>query len=164
MMPYDYDGDGLLDVVMVGNDYGMELLQGRADAFNGLILKNMGNNQFKAIELNESGFYVPNDARALSKIHLANNKELILATQNHGALKVFAPKSSGGKVIYPQKNEVKAQITLKNGQKRLQEFYWGHSFLSQYPLSILMDGSVQSVDFLDKKNSVLRKVNGQEVQ
>jgi enediyne biosynthesis protein E4 len=164
MMPYDYDGDGLLDVVMVGNDYGMELLQGRADAFNGLILKNIGNNQFKAIELNESGFYVPNDARALSKIHLANNKELILATQNHGALKAFAPKSSGGKVIYPQKNEVKAQITLKNGQKRLQEFYWGHSFLSQYPLSILMDGSVQSVDFLDKKNNVVRKVNGQEVQ
>jgi enediyne biosynthesis protein E4 len=163
MMSYDYDGDGLLDVIMVGNDYGMELLQGRADAFNGLILKNLGGNQFKAIELNESGFYVPNDARALSKITLANKKELILATQNRGELKAFLPKSSN-KVIYPQKNEVKAQITLKNGQKRLEEFYWGHSFLSQYPLSISLNSSVQSVDFLDKKNNVLRKVNNQEVQ
>jgi enediyne biosynthesis protein E4 len=164
MMSYDYDGDGLLDVIMVGNDYGMELLQGRADAFNGLILKNLGGNQFKPIELNESGFYVPNDARALSKITLANKKELILATQNRGALKAFSPKSSSNTIIYPQKNEVKAQITLKNGQKRLQEFYWGHSFLSQYPLSISLNSSVQSVDFLDKKNNPVRKVSNQEVQ
>jgi enediyne biosynthesis protein E4 len=164
MMPYDYDGDGLLDVVMVGNDYGMELLQGRADAFNGLILKNLGGNQFKPIELNESGFYVPKDARALSKITLANKKEVILATQNRGALKAFAPKLSNSTTIYPQKNEVKAQITLKNGQKRLQEFYWGHSFLSQYPLSISLNSSVQSVDFLDKKNISIRKINNQEVQ
>jgi enediyne biosynthesis protein E4 len=169
MMPYDYDGDGLLDVVMVGNDYGMELLQGRADAFNGLILKNLGGNQFKPIELNESGFYVPNDARALSKITLANKKEVILATQNRGALKAFAltkfqAESQNLRTIYPQKNELKARITLKNGQKRLQEFYWGHSFLSQYPLSISLNSSVQSVDFLDKKNNSVRKVNGQDVQ
>jgi enediyne biosynthesis protein E4 len=168
MMPYDYDGDGLLDVMMVGNDYGMELLQGRADGFNGLVLKNMGknggNNMFKAIELNESGIYVPNDARALSRVHLGNQKELILATQNHGALTVFSPKRASSKVVYPQRNEVKAEIVLKNGQKRTQEFYWGHSFLSQHPLSILLDLSVQEVRFLDKKNGVVRTVNNQAIQ
>jgi enediyne biosynthesis protein E4 len=164
MVPYDYDADGLLDVVMVGNDYGMELLQGRADGFNGLVLKNMGKNTFKAIELNESGIYVPNDARALSRVHLANQKELILATQNHGALSVFSPKTPVSKVIYPQPNEIKAGIMLKNGQKRTQEFYWGHSFLSQYPLSILLDASVQEVRFLDKKNGVVRTVNNQVIQ
>jgi enediyne biosynthesis protein E4 len=164
MMPYDYDADGLLDVVMVGNDYGMELLQGRADGFNGLVLKNMGKNTFKAIELNESGFYVPNDARALSKIHLANQKELILATQNRGALTVFSPNLTAGKVVYPQRNEVKAEIVLKNGQKRTQEFYWGHSFLSQSPPPILLDASVQEVRFLDKKNGVVRTVNNPIIQ
>jgi enediyne biosynthesis protein E4 len=168
MMPYDYDADGLLDVMMVGNDYGMELLQGRADGFNGLVLKNMGKNggknTFKAVELNESGIYVPNDAKALSRVHLANQKELILATQNHGALTVFLPKTAVSKVVYPQRNEVKTEIVLKNGQKRMQEFYWGHSFLSQYPLSILLDASVQEVRFLDKKNGVVRTVNNQVIQ
>jgi enediyne biosynthesis protein E4 len=163
MMPYDYDNDGLLDVVMVGNDYGMELLQGRADGFNGLILKNIGMGQFKPIELNESGFYVPNDARALSKVRLANNKELILATQNRGELKIFAPNQSIvnqpiTQVIAPQKNEVKAVITFKNGQKRLQEFYLGHSFLSQYPLSISLNSSILEVIFFDKKNVATRKI------
>jgi enediyne biosynthesis protein E4 len=92
ILPMDYDKDGLQDVLMVGNDYGMELLQGRADAFNGLVLKNMGKGQFKPVELNESGFCVPNDARALAKIQLANKKELVLATQNRGILKIFQRK------------------------------------------------------------------------
>ena len=35
----DFDGDGNLDVVMNGNDYGTELTTGRYDAFNGLMLK-----------------------------------------------------------------------------------------------------------------------------
>jgi enediyne biosynthesis protein E4 len=114
--------------------------------------------QFKPIELNESGFYVPNDARALSKVRLANNKELILATQNRGELKVFAPNQPVTQVITPQKNEVKAVITFKNGQKRLQEFYLGHSFLSQYPLSISLNSSILEVSFFDKKNVATRKI------
>ena len=156
MLSYDFDHDGLLDVVMVGNDFGMELLQGRADAFNGLVLKNLGNGNFKAIELNESGFSVPGDARALTKINLANNKELILASQNKGELKVFDSKADRTKIIYPQKGETKAQIVFKNGQKRLQEFYWGHSFLSQQTNSIAMDKNIQEVLFLDKNNAVIR--------
>jgi hypothetical protein len=90
MLPYDVDKDGLLDVLMVGNDFGMELLQGRADAFNGLVLKNLGKNQFRAMDLEESHFFVPGDGRALAKIRLADGREIIVATQNRGALRVFS--------------------------------------------------------------------------
>ena len=38
----DVDLDGLLDIALVGNDFGMEVQQGRADAFNGLVLRNTG--------------------------------------------------------------------------------------------------------------------------
>ena len=164
MLPHDFDHDGLLDVAMVGNDFGMELLQGRADGFNGLILKNLGNGNFKAIELNESGFYVPGDARALTKVNIGNNNELFLASQNSGELKVFSPNVFKFKLIYPQKAETKAQIVLKNGQKRLQEFYWGHSFLSQQTNSILIDNSVKEVLFLDRNNNVVRRINSNMVQ
>ena len=37
MINDDIDGDGNLDVLMTGNDYGMEPYSGRHDAFNGLI-------------------------------------------------------------------------------------------------------------------------------
>ncbi|MGB5356197.1 MAG: FG-GAP-like repeat-containing protein, partial [Eudoraea sp.] len=39
----DVDQDKLMDIIMVGNDFGMEVQQGPADAFVGLILHNKGN-------------------------------------------------------------------------------------------------------------------------
>lgn len=175
MMPYDVDKDGLLDLMMVGNDYGMELLQGRADAFDGLVLKNMGNNQFKSIELDQSHFYIPNDARALTHINLANGKQLFLATQNKGAMKVFSLKNTettqnlklktqNSKPIPLSKNEVKALFLLKNGQKRLTEFYWGSTFLSQESRSIMLDSEVQEALFYDKNNEITRKIENRQLQ
>ncbi len=58
MLPYDIDHDGLLDLLMVGNDYGMELMQGRADAFCGLVLKNTGKTNLGALGGEKSFFYV----------------------------------------------------------------------------------------------------------
>src|SRR6185437_916011 len=42
----DYDGDGNLDLVINGNDYGTEPLLGRYDGLNGLFLKGDGNGNF----------------------------------------------------------------------------------------------------------------------
>ncbi len=156
MLPYDVDQDGRLDVLMVGNDYGMELLQGRADAFNGLVLHNTGNGQFRAMELEESRFYVPHDARALTRVGLANGQELLLATQNRDALFVFSPVVQPTATIALTNNEVQAVITLRNGQKRLQEFYWGSSFLSQEPRRISVGPQMQEVRFYDRKGQVTR--------
>ena len=156
MLPYDIDQDGLLDVLMVGNDYGMELLQGRTDAFNGLVLKNTGKGQFRAMELEESHFYVPHDARALTRIGLANGQELLLATQNRDALLVFSPRAQPASNLPLTNNEVKAVVTLQNGQQRLQEFYWGSSFLSQEPRRISLDAQVREVRFYDRNNRLTR--------
>ncbi len=168
MMPYDIDHDGKLDILMVGNDYGMELLNGRADAFYGLVLKNKGNNEFQPVELNESGFYVPGDARALSRIVSAKGNDLIVATQNKDSLKVFSAVSFqlsaiGNKhtklknVLHPTSTEIKCTILYKNGQKQTQEFYWGNAFLSQSSRSILLDDNIQEIIFFDGKNNITRK-------
>jgi enediyne biosynthesis protein E4 len=159
MMTYDYDGDGLLDVVMVGNDFGMELLQGRADAFNGLVLKNKDGKNFTALSIQQSGFVVPHDARALTRITVQNNThELILATQFRDDLKIFSPKKTSKKFIKLQDNEVKALILLKNGQKRLTEFTWGHSFMSQESRTIGLDDNMQNITFFNRQNIATRTV------
>ncbi len=90
MLPADVDGDGLTDLLLSGNDYGMELLQGRADAFYGLVLKNTGKGVFTPVELSQSGFFVPGDARGIAQVSV-KGRPYFVATQNRGPLKVFTP-------------------------------------------------------------------------
>src|SRR6185312_454462 len=61
----DYDGDGNLDVVLNGNDYGTEPLIGRYDALNGLLLKGNGQGGFAPLPISKSGIYIPGDGKAL---------------------------------------------------------------------------------------------------
>jgi hypothetical protein len=157
MMPYDYNEDGLLDVLLIGNDYGMELMQGRADAFYGLILKNMGKNKFKTVELDESHFFVPKDARSLSRVEVDGNSYLI-ATQNRDSLKIFSGKPASSKIIKLDKNEKMALITFKNGSSQRKEFYWGSGFHSQEPRNYLLDKLVSHVDFFDFHNKLTRTI------
>ncbi|MDX1942561.1 MAG: VCBS repeat-containing protein, partial [Saprospiraceae bacterium] len=159
ILPYDVNQDGLLDILMVGNDYGMELLQGRADAFNGLTLKNIGKNQFKSMGINESHFFVPKDARALTRLALADNREMIIATQNRDALKIFALRNSTTKTIRLNASEVKALVTFKNKQQRLEEFPWGSTFLSQVSRTIQFNEDIAEITFFDSNNKPTRKIN-----
>ncbi len=163
ILPDDFDGDGLTDILMVGNDFGMELLQGRADAFHGLVLKNVGKNIFKSIGLEESGFVVSGNARALARVDLAGGGELFLASQNKSALRVFARSTSltnrAAKNFPLKNNEVKVEITLADGQKQLHEFYWGSGFLSQSSRRVAVPAGAKKVDFWDGKGVVVRSLN-----
>jgi enediyne biosynthesis protein E4 len=89
ILSMDVNQDGLSDIVLNGNEYGMEMLQGRADAFNGLVLIN-NKKSFRQIPYQQSGFYVPGNGKGLAKI-LIKGKLHILAAQNKGKLLVFLP-------------------------------------------------------------------------
>ena len=159
ILPYDFDRDGLMDILMVGNDYGMELMQGRADAFYGLVLKNAGKGRFVPLKPTTSRFYVPYDARALTRISQAGGQDIILATQNAGALQVFTPKLPAGKTIRLAPEEVKARITFKNGQQQVREFYWGSTFLSQESRTLTFDANIREITLMDQQNKPTRKVD-----
>ncbi len=141
ILPHDADGDGLLDVLLVGNDYGMELLQGRADAFNGLLLKNAGNGQFIPVSMQESHFFVPNDARALVHLFLPDGSAMIAATQNRNDMRVFAT-GTAAKVVHLAPGDTKVRLQLANGKTRVQEFYYGQGFLSQQQRAVALGGAV----------------------
>lgn len=89
----DYDLDGHLDLVLVGNDYGNETFIGRYDALNGLLLKGDGSGNFIAIDTDESGFLVPGDSKSLVLVKNANDgMPYIITTQNRDRLLVFRKK------------------------------------------------------------------------
>ena len=72
----DFNNDNFMDITLVGNDFGMEVQQGPADAFVGMMLKNKGDGSFEAVSLEESHFLVPGDAKSLVRLSIANEKSV----------------------------------------------------------------------------------------
>ncbi len=131
----DINGDGNLDVLLVGNDYGMEPYSGRHDAFMGLYLQGDGKGNFTPVNLQKSGFIVEGDAKGLATIHTAKNEDITIATQNQDSLMVYrknkAINQNISKWISLQPEDFSADIIYKNETKRHLEFYYGSTFLSQ---------------------------------
>lgn len=85
----DFDGDGQLDAVMVGNDFSSETHYGKYDALTGIFLKGNGS-FFDIVPSRFSGFYVPKQAHHIIKVKDQTNRTLLIASQNKGRLKVFS--------------------------------------------------------------------------
>jgi enediyne biosynthesis protein E4 len=148
MLVEDFDADGNLDILMVGNDFGNEVSVGRLDAFNGLLLKGDGNGKFKVVSLSESAFCVSGDAKGLVRVTNPLGKPLIMATQNRADLRSFEGLNS--LTTQPLKtNDAVIFEHLKNGKTRKVEVGYGTSFLSQSSRSILLSPNVKSVEVLD---------------
>ena len=135
MQATDINNDGNLDLVLVGNDYGMEPYSGRHDAFNGLCLAGDGKGKFSSLSIASSGFFVKGDGKALATVHTAKDGDILVATQNQDSVKVFgknSPQENNNKQwITLQPNDFSAEVFYKNNSKRKLEFYYGSGFLSQ---------------------------------
>lgn len=84
----DVNKDGNMDIITVGNHYGVEVETTRYDAGFGTVLLGNGNNDFTFINPNESGFYVPTDSRNIIKLK-QGNEDLIIVSNNNDKLSIF---------------------------------------------------------------------------
>jgi hypothetical protein len=142
MISEDADEDGNLDILMTGNDYGMEPYSGRHDAFNGLVLKGDGKGNFAPLVLSKSGLFVKGDAKGFATIHIAKNEDLLIATQNQDSLLAFAKTAAPGKNtkwINLKADDFYADIIYANNKKRRVEFYYGSTYLSQSSRKLLLE-------------------------
>ncbi|MGI4727349.1 MAG: VCBS repeat-containing protein [Janthinobacterium lividum] len=153
MVVDDFDGDGNLDVVMNGNDYGTDVSTGRYDAFNGLMLKGDGKGNFKPLSILQSGIYIPGNGKALVKLQSNSGKYLLAASQNKDNLKVFQlNKNVSCMKLKPL--DISALITYNNNSISKQEFYYGASFLSQSGRFFNIDKSMKNVKITDNKGRI----------
>ncbi|MEL7533717.1 MAG: RNA-binding protein, partial [Bacteroidota bacterium] len=134
----DFNGDGYPDVALVGNDFGTELMVGRYDAFNGLILWN-GPDGLHPAGFAETGFLVSGDAKALVGLNAADGDFLMVASQNHDSLRVF--RTPGGERFSLSPGEAK-EFELPDGKVLRWEAYGGSSYLSQSSSTYLLPASV----------------------
>jgi hypothetical protein len=144
----DFDGDGNLDVVMNGNDFGTEASIGRYDALNGLMLKGDGKGGFKPLSILQSGIYIPGNGKALVKLRDNKGRMLLAASQNNDVMKMFKWKSTASSLtVNPE--DAYALIKYKNGKTEKQEFYFGTSFLSQSARFITDGSDMTSITIYD---------------
>jgi hypothetical protein len=77
-----------MDIITVGNHYGVEVETVRYDAGYGAVLLGNGKNDFSFMPVGQSGFYVPNDSRDVKQFNLKGNK-VIIVTNNNSSLSAF---------------------------------------------------------------------------
>jgi len=149
----DFDGDGNLDVVINGNDYGTEVNTGRYDALNGLMLKGDGNGNFSALTVMQSGIYIPGNGKSLVQLRNNKNECLLAASENRGPLRIFKLRNQVTSIPLKPEDQY-ATIELKNGKKRKVEFYYGSSYLSQSSRFFMVNNSVKSVSFYNSNRTI----------
>ncbi len=160
ILPKDIDGDSNIDLLLVGNDFGMEVQQGPADALIGLALKNNGKGNFESIPIDNSNFFVPGDGKSLVSINIANEKSLVIASQNNDSLRVFEPKTRIFEaLIKVHPKEVKVTIEYIDGTRSSKEFYWGDTFQSQSSRTLHISKNMKHIRFFDNTGKETRKIN-----
>jgi enediyne biosynthesis protein E4 len=153
MVTGDYNADGNLDVLLVGNSYSTEVSTGRYDASIGLYLQGDGKGNFSSVNVTKSGFMVDKDAKGLSKLILGDSRELILAGVNNDQLKAHVV-SAAKKYFTASANDSYAIVKFKNGKTRRYEFYYGSTYLSQSSRTMELSDEIvgfEVYDFAGKK-------------
>ena len=144
MVADDFDGDGNLDVLINGNDFGTDVSLGRYDALNGLLLQGNGKGGFTPSSIANSGIYLPGNGKALVKLRGAANNYLLAASEHSGPLQVLQLNAKAS-LLKINDTDQSAIIYYKNGSATKQEFYYGSSFLSQSSRFILVNDKIAQI-------------------
>lgn len=84
MIAKDFDKDGLLDLVIAGNDFQTEVETPKYDAGKGLFLKGNGNGTFKtSVKVSDSGIMLPLDVKDLKLISVGEGKRAVVVVGNN---------------------------------------------------------------------------------
>ncbi|NQW76538.1 MAG: VCBS repeat-containing protein, partial [Cytophagales bacterium] len=124
----DINQDGHLDIMYVGNNYANEVFMGRYDASNGGVL--LGNGKGKFTYLDQSGLFVPKDAKSLISIDLGKKGLAFIASQNRGKMHAFTSLGNTWTRMNIPKGIQGFEYQFK-GLKQRVEWTYGSSYLGQ---------------------------------
>lgn len=85
LISYDVNGDQIMDLVTVGNQYGSEVETTRADSGNGNVLLGKSDGSYEFVLPSQSGFLANTHARKITKV----SDNLLLLANNNEAVTVF---------------------------------------------------------------------------
>jgi hypothetical protein len=144
MVTADYNQDGNLDVLMVGNQYAADVNTGRYDASVGLYLQGDGHGNFYPAKAIGSGFCADGDAKGMAKLITGDGHELVVVGNNSGPVKTYRVNKKV-KTYRARRDDAYALITLRDGKTYKHEFYYGSTYLSQSSRSLAYSTKVMKI-------------------
>ncbi len=85
----DFDGDGIVDLLVAGNFYGVPPIQGRYDAGYGLLLHGRGEGTFEPVDMMRSGVEIDGQVRHMRALTMADGVRAIVVARNDDRLVVL---------------------------------------------------------------------------
>jgi hypothetical protein len=85
----DVNKDGILDILLGGNQYEFKPQFGRLDSNYGSVLLGNKTGNYTWTSYKKSGFYMKGEVRHIQKVKNKNNKNIIIAVINNSAPKIF---------------------------------------------------------------------------
>jgi hypothetical protein len=150
----DINGDGISDILMVGNDYGNEIFIGRLDASVGLLLLGDGKGGFEPVKPRESGFVVPGDAKSLVKLSTSQGVPLYFASQNRSKLLAFRSSYEEPKTLSFGQEAMALILELENGKRQRFDLSLGSGFGSQSTREVTLPKGTKSAVMIDYKGQM----------
>ncbi|MBD2703002.1 VCBS repeat-containing protein [Spirosoma sp. BT702] len=129
VQPGDFNGDGLPDVLLVGNSYASETYSGWYDAGRGCLLLGDGRGSFRTVPPDVAGIHADGDAKALAMLSTGTECWYVVSN-NNGPIQLIKPT----KPVKPQPakpGETYRLIKHPDGRTERREFYYGSGYLSQ---------------------------------
>jgi len=149
----DYNTDGKLDLLMVGNSFSTEVSLGNYDAGKGMLLTGDGEGHFIEISNGRTGLFVDGDMKALATISGIDGNLNYLISNNDKELKVFqAINHEGRRTVALNDNYAAAMLKFSDGSSRKVEFYYGEGYLSQSSRWIEIPEEVVAITWKDWNN------------
>ena len=144
----DFDADGNLDILGIGNDYQTEVISGWYDAHQGIYLKGNGKGKFRAVPPGKSGFFVGGDARALGSLRTSRGV-LTIATVNTDSLRIFHSAAHDASYLPLQSHDVWVEMQHQDGSMSKFERHIGQGYLSQSAPLLTIPENVRSATITD---------------
>jgi enediyne biosynthesis protein E4 len=154
----DVNLDGLADLILVGNKYQTEVVNGRYDASAGTVLINQGGNQFAAVAPEQTGFAVQGESRGVVRLEMKDKTVLLTARNNASVVSSVINSYVGLKKINIPQDVAYALLFLGNGKQQKIEFAAGCGYLSQSSRSIVLTRDLSKVDLYNSQGSNIKTI------
>jgi hypothetical protein len=148
MVSGDFNQDGFLDVLTVGNSYSTEVSTGFCDASVGLMLQGDGQGNFNPVTPEESGFYADLDAKGVALLTGKGEYNLLLVGNNSEDMATYEVARSR-ETVAVEKDDTYALIQRGDGKVYKQEFYYGSTYLSQSSRQLSVPPDAVSVEIFN---------------